>query len=142
MRIAEILHRKGSAVSTIRSVDTVDTAVHKLNELRVGALVVLDRWGKFVGVVSERDILQALDRLGPTLPAHRVEEIMNPDVTTCGPEDKADKVMGLMTAHRVRHLPVLDHGRLSGIVSIGDLVKHRLQEMAQEADVLREMKVV
>ena len=142
MRIAEILHRKGSAVSTIRSVDTVDTAVHKLSELHIGALVVLDRWGKFVGVLSERDILYALDRHGRSLLAQRVEEIMNPDVTTCSPEDRADHVMGLMTAHRVRHLPVLDHGRLSGIVSIGDLVKHRLQEKEQEASVLREMRAV
>ena len=142
MQIAEILHRKGSAVSTIRSVDTVDTAVHKLSELHIGALVVLDRWGKFVGVLSERDLLYALDRHGRTLLAHRVEEVMNPDVTTCSPEDRADKVMRLMTAHRVRHLPVLDRGRLTGIVSIGDLVKHRLQEKEQEANVLREMKAV
>ncbi|HYC12955.1 MAG TPA: CBS domain-containing protein [Stellaceae bacterium] len=139
MRIAEILRRKGSAVSSIRSVDTVDSAIHKLSELRVGALVVLDRWGKFVGVLSERDILYALDRHGKSLLVHRVEEIMNPDVTTCAPDDRADQVMALMTAHRVRHLPVLDHGHLSGIVSIGDLVKHRLQEMEQEANVLREM---
>jgi len=142
MRIAEILHRKGSAVSTIRSVDTVDTAIHKLAELHVGALVVLDRWGKFVGVLSERDVVYALDREGKSLLARHVEEIMNPDVTTCSPEDRVDHVMGLMTAHRVRHLPVLDHGRLSGIVSIGDLVKHRLQEKEQEANVLREMRTV
>jgi len=142
MRIAEILHRKGSAVSTVRSVDTVDSAIHKLSEDRIGALVVLDRWGKFVGVLSERDILYALDRHGKSILVHRVEEMMNPDVTTCSPNDRADQVMELMTAHRVRHLPVLDHGQLSGIVSIGDLVKHRLQEMEQEASVLREIGTV
>ena len=142
MRIAEILHRKGSAVSTIRSVEAVDSAIRKLSDQHIGALVVLDRWGKLVGLLSERDILYALDRHGMALLAHRVDEVMNPDHTTCGPEDRVDQVMALMTAHRVRHLPVLDRGRLVGIVSIGDLVKHRLQEKEQETNVLREMRAV
>jgi CBS domain-containing protein len=140
MRIAEILHRKGSAVSTIPSIKTVDDAVHKMAELRVGALVVMDLWGKFVGVISERDILHALARFGDKALARRVEEVMNPDVTTCSPEDRADKVMGMMTVHRVRHLPVIDAGRLIGIVSIGDLVKHQIVEREQEAKVLRDMR--
>lgn len=140
MRIAEILHRKGSAVSTIPSTKTVDHAVHKMAELRVGALVVMDLWGKFVGVISERDILQALARFGDKALTHRVEEFMNPDVATCSPDDRADKVMGMMTVHRVRHLPVVDAGRLVGIVSIGDLVKHQIVEREQEANVLRDMR--
>ena len=140
MRIAEILHRKGSAVSTIPSTKTVDHAVHKMAELRVGALVVMDPWGKFVGVISERDILHALARFGGKVLAHRVEEVMNPDVATCGPDDRADKVMGMMTVHRVRHLPVIDAGRLVGLVSIGDLVKHQIVEREQEAKVLRDMR--
>ena len=139
MRIAEILHRKGSAVAAIRSIDSVGAAVQKLSELRVGALIVKDRWTKFVGVLSERDIVYALARYGGKALSYRVEEVMNPDVTTCGPNDRVDKIMAMMTIHRVRHFPVMDGDRLVGIVSIGDLVKHQLDEKLQEMHILRDI---
>jgi CBS domain-containing protein len=139
MSVAEILHRKGSAVSTIRSVDRVDVAVQRLRELSIGALVVMDRWGKFVGMISERHIVRGLERYGVKVLSSRVDEIMSQDVVTCAPEDRVDRVMALMTVHRVRHLPVVEQDRIIGIVSIGDLVKRQLETKEQEARVLRDM---
>jgi len=139
MRIAEILHRKGSTVHAIPAVKTVGVAVRKLLELRIGALVVRDRWGRMVGTLSERDIIHGLARHGGKVLAYSVDEVMDRDATTCGPTDRIDKVMALMTVHRVRHLPVMEDDRLVGIVSIGDLVKHRLEEKELEANVLRDL---
>jgi CBS domain-containing protein len=140
MKIAEVLHRKGKTVATVRAADTVETAVRKLAELNLGALLVVDRWGKIVGVLSERDVVFAVSQFGTRALAFQVDAAMNTDVTSCTSEDRVDKVMGLMTVHRVRHLPVIDQDHLSGIVSIGDLVKNYLIEKEQEASVLRDMK--
>jgi CBS domain-containing protein len=139
MPVADILHHKGQHVSTVRSIDTVEAAIGKLYEERIGALVVLDRWGKLAGMFSERDVLHSLARHGAETLTYEVHELMTPDVTTCAPQDRIDDVMKVMTAHRVRHLPVMEKGELVGIVSIGDLVKHRLDEKAQEAAVLRDI---
>jgi len=139
MPVADILQRKGRHVSTIRSLDTVETAVQKLYEERIGALAVLDRWGKLVGMLSERDVLHALARHGAEALRFEVHELMSPDVTTCTPMDRIDEAMQVMTAHRVRHLPVVENGQLVGLVSIGDLVKHRLDEKEREAAVLMDL---
>ena len=139
MPVAEILHRKGRHVSTVRSVDSVESAIRKLYEERIGALVVVDRWGKLAGMFSERDVIHALAQHGAEALTYQVHELMTPDVTTCTPEDRIDAVMQVMTAHRVRHLPVMDKGQLIGLVSLGDLVKHRLAEKEQEAAVLRDI---
>lgn len=139
MAVSEILHHKGRHVLTIRSIDTVEAAVKKLYDERIGALVVLDRWGKLVGMFSERDVLHACARYGAEALTYEVHELMTPDVTTCAPEDRIEEVMKVMTAHRVRHLPVMDKSELVGIVSIGDLVKHRLDQKEQEAAVLRDI---
>jgi len=140
MKIAEVLHRKGTTVATIRAADTIEAAIRKLVELNLGALLVIDRWSKIVGVLSERDVVFAVSRFGTRALSFQVDAVMNHDVTSCTSEDRVDKVMGLMTVHRVRHLPVIDRGHLSGIVSIGDLVKNYLLEKEQEASVLRDMK--
>jgi len=136
MRIAEILHRKGSGIAKIRTVDSVDAAVQKLAEERIGALVVTDRWGALAGMFSERDVIRGLARHGAEALPLEVHELMTPDVTTCAPDDRVDAVMAVMTAHRVRHLPVMENERLLGIVSMGDLVKQRLIDKEQEANVL------
>jgi CBS domain-containing protein len=138
MPVADILHHKGRHVSTVRSVDSVEAAVRKLHDERIGALVVLDRWGKLVGMFSERDVLHALARHGAETLTYEVHELMTPDVTTCAPTDRIDDVMKVMTAHRVRHLPVMESQELVGLVSIGDLVKHRVREMEMETGVLRD----
>jgi CBS domain-containing protein len=139
MPIADVLHHKGRHVSTIRSLDTVEAAIRKLYEERIGALVVLDRWGKLAGMFSERDVIHALAMHGAEALTFEVHELMSPDVTTSAPGDRIDAVMALMTAHRIRHLPVMEDGQIVGLVSIGDLVKHRLDEKESEANVLRDI---
>ena len=139
MQVAEILRHKGSNVAKIRTIDTVEAAVAKLSEERIGALVVTDRMGGLAGMISERDVIHALARHGPDALQFEVHELMTPEVTTCAPNDRVDAVMAVMTAHRIRHLPVMDEGRLIGLVSIGDLVKSRLIEKEQEANVLRDI---
>src|ERR1700741_1319394 len=136
MPVADILHHKGQHVSAVRSIDTVEAAIRKLYEERIGALVVLDRWGKLVGMFSERDVIHAFPRHGAEALDYEVHELMTPDVTTCTPADRIDRVMSIMTAHRFRHIPVMEGERLVGLVSIGDLVKHRLDEKEIEANVL------
>jgi CBS domain-containing protein len=139
MRVAEILHHKGRHVSTVRSTERVAAAIKKLYDERIGALVVLDRWGKLVGMFSERDVIHALAQHGAEALEYEVHELMTPEVTTCAPGDGLAEVMAVMTVHRVRHLPVMESGQLVGIVSIGDLVKHRLEEKEAEAAVLRDI---
>lgn len=139
MSVAEILHRKGRHVTTVRSVDSIEAAIRKLHEERIGALVVVDRWGKLVGMFSERDVIRALANHGAAAIGFEVHELMTPEVTTCAPDDRIEAVMQTMTAHRVRHLPVMEGGQLVGLVSMGDLVKHRLDVKEQEAAVLRDL---
>ena len=116
MPVAEILHQKGQHVSTVRSIDSVEAAIRMLYEQRIGALVVVDRWGKLVGMFSERDVLHALAQHGAEALGYEVHELMTPDVTTCTPEDRIDEVMKVMTAHRFRHLPVMENGQLATFV--------------------------
>ena len=139
MRISEILHQKGRHVVKIRTVDPISTAVQRLAEERIGALVVVDRWGNLAGMLSERDVVRELAAHGADTLQCEAHELMTPDVTTCAPDDRVDAVMAVMSAHRVRHLPVMENGQLVGIVSMGDLVKNRLDEKEQEAAVLRDM---
>lgn len=136
MTIAALLHHKGSHVSTVRSTEPVATAISQLRAERIGALAVVDRRGRLVGMFSERDVIRALAEDGAKALDYEVHELMTPDVTTCAPEDRIDRVMDIMTSHRVRHLPVMDKERLVGLVSIGDLVKYRLDEKEIEANVL------
>jgi CBS domain-containing protein len=136
MSISALLARKGSQVTTIRSTDSVGKAVHLLHDERIGALVVVDRRGNLVGMFSERDVIHALAEDATKALDYEVHEFMSTDVTTCAPDDRIDKVMAIMTVHRIRHLPVMEEGRLVGLVSIGDLVKHRLDEKEIETNVL------
>jgi CBS domain-containing protein len=119
MAVAAVLQHKGGHVSTIRSIDGVEAAIRKLYDERIGALVVVDRWGKLAGMLSERDVIWALAQHGAEGLSFEVHEVMTPDVTTCTPEDRIDDVMQTMTAHRIRHLPVMEQGRLVGLVSMG-----------------------
>ncbi|HVA34962.1 MAG TPA: CBS domain-containing protein [Stellaceae bacterium] len=136
MIVAEVLRRKGAQVHKIHDFDTVAAAVRALTSARVGALVVVDRKGDLAGMFSERDVVRALDREGPAALGHMVERTMTSRVTTCQPNDRIDQVLAVMTVSRIRHVPVTVGNRLLGIVSIGDLVKFRLNEKEQEANVL------
>ena len=138
MNVQGILQAKGADVVTIRPDATVAELVAGLNGERIGAMVVSEDGEGVDGIVSERDVVRALAALGSRAVEQRVAEIMTRSVRTCAPTDGVKSLMELMTTHRIRHVPVVADGRLVGIVSIGDVVKNRLDEMATEVSVLRE----
>ncbi len=140
MRIADILRGKGSAVATVTATTTVTGLLAELGVHNIGAVVVIGGSGDtggIVGIVSERDVVRHLRERGSELLRSPVAEIMSPVAVTCAPEDPVDDLAALMTNNRVRHVPVLDGGRLAGIVSIGDVVKIRMEELAAERQQLR-----
>jgi CBS domain-containing protein len=137
MNVEKILRDKGDWVATIRPDATIAEAVDMLNSERVGALVVSQDGAEIAGVLSERDIVRALGRCGGDLLSRPVDEMMTRNVITCEPGDTVGEVMSEMTNRRIRHLPVVVEGRLRGIISIGDVVKNRLDEVEFEADSLR-----
>ncbi|HEX2810946.1 MAG TPA: CBS domain-containing protein [Kineosporiaceae bacterium] len=134
MRIADVLRRKGDDVVTISPTDTVRDLLRMLAEHRVGALVVSSGSGVVDGIVSERDVVRKLHTDGDLVLDLPITKIMTAAVHTCKPEDSLDDLMSTMTERRIRHVPVLVEGRLSGIVSIGDVVKNRLEDLQSERD--------
>ena len=136
MRIAEVLRGKGSAVATVEPSATVANLVAALAEHNVGALPVLEG-EELVGIVSERDVVRRLHLGGAGLLQLTVADIMSGKVTTCGPNDKAEDLARVMTERRFRHLPVVENGSLIGIVSIGDLVKARIDLLESEREQLQ-----
>ena len=139
MLIADVLHSKGHDVVKVRPIDTVETAVRKLSGHRIGALVVENQWMKLVGIFSERDFVNAIAHNGADALRFQVQQLMSSRVITCRSSDRIDAALAAMTLAKSRHLPVVDDGELRGIVSIGDLVKHRLDEKELEANVLLEL---
>jgi CBS domain-containing protein len=131
MRIADVLRNKGSAVATVAPDATVVELVGALAAHNVGALPVLDG-GRLIGIVSERDVVRRLHAHGSGLLGSRVADIMTTEVTTCTPNDDVTDLAAVMTARRFRHLPVVVEGELTGIVSIGDLVKARIDLLESE----------
>ena len=139
MLISDILRSKGSNVVKIHTADSVALAVRSLVEHRIGALVVEDRWMKPVGIFTERDFINAIARDGATVLGLDVQQLMSTPIVSCRSSDRVDAVLATMTIARIRHLPVIEDSELKGIVSIGDLVKHRLDEKELEASVLRDI---
>ncbi len=137
MNVEAILRSKGRSVATIRPDVTIAAAVHELKTRGIGALLVSDDGKRFAGIISERDIVHALAEHGAALLTMTVDRLMTRKVITCVPEDTVSELMARMTQHRFRHLPVVKDGVLIGIVSIGDLVKNRIEEVEFEADSLR-----
>ncbi len=136
MFISDVLHTKGSRVVKVRTTDTVQTAVNEMAAQRIGAVVVENEWMRHAGIFSERDFMNAVAEHGALALTLPVETIMSSTLVTCRPSDRLDTALAAMTMAKIRHLPVVEDGRLVGIVSIGDLVKHRLDEKALEANVL------
>ena len=136
MRIADVLRGKGDAVVTINPEATVAELLAGLAEHNIGAMVVAGPDG-LKGIVSERDVVRQLHAHGASLLSQPVENIMTSMVSTCSKSDTVDSLTLLMTEHRVRHVPVLDDGDLIGIVSIGDVVKTRMQELESEHEQLQ-----
>lgn len=138
MHVHVILKNKGSDVATIAPDETVAAASRRLAEQRLGALVVSRDGSRPEGMLSERDIARGVATYGTRLGTMPVSELMSVDVVTCAPSDDIAAIMTVMTARRMRHLPVMENGRMCGIVSIGDAVKARLEEIEQEAATLRD----
>jgi CBS domain-containing protein len=137
MTIETILRQKGTDVTTIEPEASVRRAADWLRIKNIGALVVTS--GKAVlGLISEREIVHAFSRHGETAASMLVKEIMQHGINTVSPEESVNRVMKLMTHHRVRHMPVLRDGKLVGIISIGDVVKYRLGDLELETNILRD----
>ena len=136
MRVHDVLRRKGANVVTVRPEATVRELLDMLAEHRIGALVVSTDGKGVEGIVSERDIVLRLQDRGPEILDAKVVDIMTADVSTCRPDELLENLMALMTNQRFRHVPVVAEGELVGIISIGDVVKHRMDELQAERDQL------
>ena len=141
MSIQSILNHKGSKVITIAPDTRVGAAAHRLRLEHIGAIVVTGEGLRIEGILSERDIVHGLTEHGAEVIDLPVSALMSRNVHTCRPDAEIRDVMRLMTQHRIRHVPVAENGVLRGIVSIGDVVKSRLEDMELETNVLRDYAV-
>lgn len=138
MTVRAMLSRKGSDVITIAPTATLSEAVDLLSKNRIGAVVVTGADHRVAGILSERDIVRALSERGPAMLSENVAAVMTRKVMTCTSADTVSSVMERMTAGKFRHLPVVEQGKLIGVISIGDVVKSRLHEIEHETEALRE----
>ena len=138
MLIAHVVREKGATIHTLEAEATLEQAAKELHVRKVGALVVTGADGALMGVLSERDIVREVAKRGACCLAERVSSAMSRDVITAAPHETVDEGLGRMTDRRIRHLPVLADGRLVGIVSIGDLVKHRIAAVEMEAKAMED----
>ena len=136
MRIADVLRNKGASVATITPETSVSGLLTELTVHNIGAMVVISADG-LVGIVSERDVVRKLHEMGGDILRQPVSSIMTTMVVTCTPDDSVDRLNALMTENRVRHVPVVVDGRLAGIVSIGDVVKTRMEELEAHQEQLQ-----
>jgi len=136
MTIAAVLGNKGSAVETIGADDCLYDAVRKLGEKRIGALPVIED-GRIAGIMSERDVIYCLRDHGPEVLDWPVSRVMSSPAITADPTTDVLAALAVMTQRRIRHLPVVEGGELTGIVSIGDLVKYRMERIEAEAEAMR-----
>ncbi len=136
-KVLAVLEQKGHKVITVEPHYTVASLVRVLTANRIGAVPVINEEGRLVGIISERDVIHGMAQHGDVVLALPVEQLMTREVKTCSPEDAIVELMEVMTLQRIRHLPVVRNGALDGIVSIGDVVKQRLQEAQSELKELR-----
>jgi CBS domain-containing protein len=139
MRVADILKGKGRSVMTVKPSETIGGLAQRLRLAGVGAMIVSRDGQTMDGIISERDIAYALPAHAEELHELRVSELMTVSVVTCSPEDLISDIAKTMTIHRIRHLPVKESGKLVGVISIGDVLAHRLSEMELERNVLRDI---
>jgi CBS domain-containing protein len=136
MTIAAVLRGKGSSVETIETSASLFDVVRRLGEKRIGALPVVEA-GRIVGIVSERDVIYCLREHGRDALDLSVDRVMSSPAITADPDSDVLDALGLMTQRRIRHLPIVERGEIRGIVSIGDLVKYRMEQIEQEAEAMR-----
>ena len=138
MRVSDILKSKGTAVCTIAPDATIADAVEALDQFGIGAIVVSQDGSMVEGILSERDIVRALHNEGSGVCDCLVSELMTNEVVTCSPGEQVDYMMSVMTQERFRHAPVVESGKLAGIISIGDVVAMRVAELEREAEALEQ----
>ena len=136
MLIGTILNDKGNSVETIPDTATLAEAANVLDQKRIGAIVAVDDAGGLIGVLSERDIVRRFARNGEKTVGMTVSQAMTRGVITASPSEDVDTCLGRMTDRRIRHLPVVDGGKLMGIISIGDLVKYKIDAVLAEAEAM------
>lgn len=137
-KVSAVLQQKGHSVICVAPDDTIDAVVRVLSQNRIGAAPVLTTSRQLAGIISERDIVRGIAELGEAVLKVRADTLMTRDVRTCAAEDDLVELMQVMTTERFRHLPVMKDGALDGIVSIGDVVKQRLEEIQHEVEALRD----
>lgn len=137
MTVKSILNEKGRDVFTMGPNDVLSDAIEALAERRIGALVVTNGDRKIVGILSERDIVRAIARDGRDAIDHPIRQVMTPKVNICNENHTINEVMEIMTRGRFRHLPVEKNGMLDGIISIGDVVKRRIEDVEREAEEIK-----
>ncbi|MEQ1716476.1 MAG: CBS domain-containing protein [Hyphomicrobium sp.] len=137
MIISNILKVKGRGVSTARPDDTVQEIAARLAQRKIGAIVIVGDGGVVSGIISERDLIRVIAQHGAKALQLPVADVMTHEVITCTEQTSVDEIMEIMTAGRFRHLPVIEHGALVGIVSIGDIVKHHIAEVELEVSAMR-----
>lgn len=138
MFVSQILSIKGREVVDVKRDVTLAEASDILTRHNIGAVLILDAGGAPEGILSERDIVRAIAKRGPEILSYKVEQCMTSPVAACEEDDAIEDVAELMTRRRFRHLPVLEKGRVIGLVSIGDVVKSRIEEAVREAEALKE----
>ncbi len=137
MAVSHILGVKGRNVFTVRPNDTVEAVAKLLGEKRIGAVVVTDMAGHISGIVSERDVVRHIALEGAGVLHKLASTIMTKNVLTCQDGDSEQELMALMTSKRIRHLPVVKDGKLNGMISIGDVVKFRIEAIEREAEEMK-----
>lgn len=137
MFVSDILKSKGYETVSVVAADSLATALSLMAEKRIGAVLVKDGGGNLVGILSERDVVGAMHAFGTAVFDKTAGDLMTSPVVTCAPHDPVAGIMGMMTQRRFRHLPVVEGGKLIGIVSLGDVVKSRIDEAQSEVEALR-----
>ncbi|GGY44609.1 CBS domain-containing protein [Parvularcula lutaonensis] len=137
MRAQDIVSSKGNKVETLAETARLGDAIDKLAELNIGALLIVDAAGKPSGILSERDLIRVMAGAPMGVRERKVSEVMTRDLITCSPDATVDELLDMMTDRRIRHLPVMRGDELVGILSIGDVVKHRIREVKEEAEALK-----
>lgn len=137
MYVSDILKMKGGEIVSLTATESVFAALSMLVTNRIGAVLVTDPQGGIAGILSERDLVRAMHKYGKDMFDKHVGDLMTTTVVTCSPKDPVAAIMGMMTSQRFRHVPVIDDGKLVGMISIGDVVKSRIEEAQFEVDALR-----
>jgi len=132
LRVGDILKRKGSTVIAVNLGTTIIDAVRKMRSNKIGALIVMGSGGRIEGIFSERDAMRAMDENDGSIAGLKVDDYMTKNIIVAVPEDEVEYIMGIMTKNRIRHIPVMGKEGLAGLVSIGDLVKSKLEDMELE----------